>query len=70
MSFMSHFCLALCSFGRSSSALVGYHMKRGGMPLRDDCMENCKMGATTENQGSGVMYMGKGVYLDDCVFVI
>ena len=36
-----------------------YHMERGGI--------NCIKGATTENQGSGVKYMGQGVYLDDCV---
>ena len=28
---------------------------------------NFKKGATTENQGSGVKYIGYGVYLDDCV---
>ena len=37
------------------------------MPLHDAVGINCKNGATTENQGSGVKYMGKGVYLDDCV---
>ena len=30
---------------------------------------NCKKGATTENQASGVKYMGYGVCLDDCVCV-
>ena len=30
---------------------------------------NCNKGATTENQGSGVKYMGSGLYLDDCVCV-
>ena len=45
-------------------------MERGGMPLHDAVGINCKKGATTENQGSGVKYMGKGVHLDDCVCVI
>ena len=36
----------------------GYHMERGGMPLHDAVGINCKKGATTENQGSGVKYMG------------
>ena len=42
----------------------------GGMPLHDAVGINCKKGATTENQGSGVKYMGSGVYLDDCVCVL
>ena len=41
-------------------------MDRGGMPLHDVVEINCKNDAT-ENQGSGVKYMGYGVYLDDCV---
>ena len=32
----------------------GYHMERGGMPLHNAVGINCKKGATTENQGSGV----------------
>ena len=36
----------------------GYHMERGGMPLHDAVGINCKNSATTENQGSGVKYMG------------
>ena len=30
----------------------------GGMPLHHVVGINCKKGATTENQGSGVKYMG------------
>ena len=48
----------------------GYHMERGGMPLHDAVGINCKKDATTENQGSGVKYMGKGVYLDYCACVL
>ena len=33
-----------------------YHLERSGM--------NCKNGATTENQGLGVKYMGNGVYVE------
>ena len=36
----------------------GYHMERGGMPLHDAVVINCKNGATTENQDSAVKYMG------------
>ena len=36
----------------------GYHMERRGMPLHDEVGMNCRTGATTENQGSGVKYMG------------
>ena len=47
----------------------GYHLESGGMPFHDAVGINCKKGATTETQGSGVKYMGDGVYLDDCVCV-
>ena len=40
------------------------------MPLHDAVVIIGKKGATTENQGSGVKYMGYGVYLDDCVCVL
>ena len=40
------------------------------MPLHDAVGINCKKGGTTENQCSGVKYMGSGVYLDDCVCVL
>ena len=36
----------------------GYHMERGGMTLHGAVGINCKKGATTENQGLGVKYMG------------
>ena len=36
----------------------GNHMEREGMPLHDAVGINCKKGATTENQDSGVKYMG------------
>ena len=40
------------------------------MSLHDEVRINSKKGATTENQGSGVKYIGKGVDLDDCVCVV
>ena len=36
----------------------GYHLEMGGMPLHDAVGINCKKGATTENKGAGVKYMG------------
>ena len=36
----------------------GYHLQRGGMPLYDAVVINCENGATTENQGTGVKYVG------------
>ena len=38
-------------------------MKRGGMLLHDAVGINCKKGATTENQDSGVKYIAKGCIL-------
>ena len=40
------------------------------MPLHDAVEIICKKGAITENQGSGVKYMGYGVHLDDCACVL
>ena len=59
-----------CVFRTALPCSGCYHMERGGMPLHDAVGINCKKGATTENQGSGVKYMGKGVYLDDCACVL
>ena len=49
------------SFRTALPCSGGYHLARGGMPLYDAVGVNCKKGATTENQGAGVKYMGKGV---------
>ena len=35
-----------------------YHMVKGEMSSHDAVGINCKKGTTTENQGSGVKYMG------------
>ena len=44
--------------------------ERGGMPVHDAVGINCKKGATTENQGAGVKYMGLEVCVDDCVCML
>ena len=42
-------------------------LERGGMPLHDVVGINFKKSPTSENQGADVKYLGKGVYVDDCV---
>ena len=70
MSFTRPFLLGTVFFRTALPCSDGYHMERGWMPLHDAVGINCKKGVTTENQGSGVKYMGLGVYLDDCVCVL
>ena len=53
-----HFCLALCSFGPLSRALVGITWREGGMPLHDAVGINCKKSAITEYHGADVTYFG------------
>ena len=48
-----HFCLAWCSFGPPSRALVDYYLERGAMPLDDAVGANWIKGAATEGQGAG-----------------
>ena len=43
---------------------------KGFYVLHDEAGINCKKDATTDNQGGDVKYMGKGVYVDDCVCVL
>ena len=45
-------------FRTALSCCGGYHQEKGGMPLYDAVGINCKNGATTENQGAGVKYVG------------
>ena len=40
------------------------------MQLHDALGINCEKGATTENQGSGVKYMGTVILMTVCVCVI
>ena len=70
MSFTRPLLLGLLFFWTALPCSGGYHTERGGMPLHDAVGINCKKGATTENQGSGVKYMGEGVYIDDRVCVL
>ena len=61
MSFKQPFLLGPVFFRTSLPCSVGYHMERGGMQLHDAVGINCKKGATTENQGSGVRYQVYGL---------
>ena len=47
-----------CVLSDRPPELCGYHMEGRRIPLHDAVGINCKKGATTENQGSGVKYMG------------
>ena len=58
MSFTQPFLLGPMFFRTALPCCGGYHMERGGMPLHDVVGINCKKGATTENRGSSVKYMG------------
>ena len=53
-----HICLALCSFGPPSRALVVFTWRGEGCRYMMRLGVNCKKSATSENQGSGVKYMG------------
>ena len=74
MSFMRPFLLGTVFFRIALPCSGGYHLERGGMPLHDAVEINCKKGATTENQGSGVKVYGlRGVcfcfYVCFCVYI-
>ena len=58
MSFTRPFLLGTVCFRTAHPCSGSYHMERGGMPLQDAVGINRKNGSTTENQGSGVKYMG------------
>ena len=58
MSFTRPFLLGPVFFRTALPCSGGYHMERGGRLLHDAVEINCKNGTTTENQGSGVKYMG------------
>ena len=73
MSFTRPFLLGTGLFRTALPCSGGYHTERGvsfGINWDKAVGIDCKKGATTENQGSGVKYMGSGVYLDDCVCVL
>ena len=58
MSLMRTSLLGTVFFRSALPCSGGYHMESGGLPLHDVVGINCKKGATTENQGSAVKYMG------------
>ena len=58
MSFTLPFFVGTVFFRTSLPCSGGYHKEKGGMPLHDAVGVNCNKGATTENQGSGVKYIG------------
>ena len=58
MSFTPPLLLSPVFFWNALSCSGGYYLERGEMPLHDAVGINCKNGATTENQGAGVKYMG------------
>ena len=58
MSFTRSFLLGTVFFRTALPCSGGYHLERGGVPLHDAVGINCKKGATTGNQGSGVKYIG------------
>ena len=58
MSLTRPFLLGPVFFRTTLQCSGGYHMERGGMPLHDAVGINCKKGATSENQGLAVKYMG------------
>ena len=58
MSFTRPILLGPVFFRTALPCFGGYHMERGGMPLHDAVGIICEKGATTENQGTDVKYMG------------
>ena len=58
MSLTCPFLLGTVFFRTALPCSSGIHMERGGMPFHDEVGINCKKRTTTENQGSGVKYMG------------
>ena len=60
---MRSFLLGTLIFRTALPCSGGYHLERGGMPLHDAVGVNCKNAATTQKEGAGVKYIGKGVYV-------
>ena len=61
--FTHPFLLGPVFFRTTLPCSSGDHLERDEMPLHDAVGINCKKVATTENQGAGVKYMVKGVYI-------
>ena len=60
-SFTLPFLLGPVFFWTALLCSGGYHLERGGMSLHDAFGVNCKIGATSENEGACVKYI--------CVYV-
>ena len=58
MSFTWQFLHEIVLFWSALPCSGGHHLERGGMPLHDAVGIHCKNCATTEYQGTDVMYMG------------
>ena len=67
MSFTRPFLVGTVFFRTALPCSGGCDMERGGMPLHDAVGIHCKKGATAENQGSGVKYIG--VCMCVCMYV-
>ena len=61
MSFTQPFLLGRVFLGAALPCSGGYHLERGGMQLNVAVGINSKRGSTTENHGSCVKYIGKGI---------
>ena len=58
LSFTWTFLLGPVFFRTALPCSGGYHLERCGTTLHDAVGINCKKGATTENQGTSVKYIG------------
>ena len=61
MSFTRPFFLGPVFYWAALPCFGGYHLEKGGMPLHSIITHegiNCKKGATTENRGADVKYIG------------
>ena len=58
LSFTQSFLLGPVFFRTALPCSGGYFLERGRTPLHNGVEINCEKGATTENQGADVKYMG------------
>ena len=64
MSLTGTFLLGLAFFRTTLPCSGGYHLERGGMQLHDAIRIKCEKGATSENQGTGAIWV-EGCMLSD-----
>ena len=73
MSFTPPFLLGPMFFRTTLPCSGGYHLERGGMPLHDAVVINCKKGGTLKIKAQMSNIWAKEciiIYVDDCVCVI